>query len=618
MYEEKDARRSTTDRSSRNATLTEPPNEMQSRYSPEAQLERLFSSSTTNFSQKEAKDLIRCLCQQNTLHGMQRAEEVVERYVLLKSEEAADLMSSSEHQASVPTPLGLWKDVLSGWGHIAHKHPVAVLRMNDIMDRILQEAREAKLQQPVPTVRTKIGPSRIIFNIYLRGLARGSSVTRSAALQAHHVLNEMQTNPHLGCRPNLRSYTHVLVAYKNSCLPTAGAAVLELLEQMMEDHTTQRKEYEEKYGEFHQADLSGVKIVTPDSSAYTIALQAIVNSVGDTRRNIREFLSRIPTSLPFDAQFWATVIHAHAKLLDQEKSAAARVQIARDAELLLEKLLLIDNNSFLLSAWNSCLDAWSRVYAHGAPLECERLLKIMLHHTTLAPDTASFNTCQYAWFRSTPFHADAAQRSLELLQFQYDLGESSAQPDYRTYTIALMTQGKSNNIGQARQLLENMLSRLSGLSARPSGNPSGPFSALLSIIAKYRPPVQDGAQSLSSAIWIDTAVKVDPYWLAVSTYTEVTQDVYGINAKPNYHTFSAMLRCIAAHGTGTEKATRAHAVFDAACDAGEVSRTVVDGLFAALGKSEARQRLKDMPRIWSRNVPPSQRAFSRRKITKIQ
>ena len=107
------------------------------------------------------------------------------------------------------------------------------------------------------------------------------------------------------------------------------------------------------------------------------------------------------------------------------------------------------------------------------------------------------------------------------------------------------------------------------------------------------------------------------YDAALRTYAEVAQDLHGIGATPDHHTYSAMLRCVAAHGgSGIERQTRTREVFDSACEAGEVSRTVVDALKLAVGEADARRMLGDLPRFWSRNVPAGFRGHSTRQGAK--
>jgi hypothetical protein len=592
--------------------------------------------------------------------------------------------------------LELWQQVVYGWSVLAPKHPVAVVRMKEVVDRVVQEARIAtktrkssvdgaaalsppsssssSLQQqrrrrslPPPNA-----PTVDLFNTYLYGLSQAALSSRSAALQARQVLRDMEEyyggeEDNLGwwCRPNNKSYMNVLVAFRNSRHPGSAGAVMEVLDDMMRAHDRQRQEYEAQYGVPYHDDVNAVvggdgdsdgdprgksnrrKLVTPDQATFTVALQAIVQSMGNTRQPLREMLSAFLKGSAdavsdvgrrrrrFDDKFWVSVIHAHARLVDQERSAAERVKIAREAELvLLDEVVTAVNDDWreaphtdiVLAAWNACLDTWSRARAKEAPLECERILQTMLTGAggAPAPDTASFNSCHYAWsrFAEAPGGgaSSAAQRSNELLQLQKDLGDPARQPDFQTYALVILAFGSAGRIPEARELLEDMVSYVRELPSPPARNPAAPFSALLTSIAKQRPEVSGwdtGARGGDAApdAWVADVSDAgqDLYAMALQTYVEATKDLYGIGASADHHTFSAMLRCIAAHSSGAvEREARVKEVFDAACDSGNVSRSVVEGLTSALGEAKARALLRDMPRFWSRNVPIGDRGHSAR------
>jgi hypothetical protein len=648
----------------------------------ESQLDRFFHSASTSFSRRHVRELVNGACRMNTLRGMQLANDAVEKWILVTKAAQDDALDDApprrrrnrssastdgqddddDDDDRVParppmdkddvasTTLDLWQQVLYGWSVMAPTHPVAVVRMREVVDRVVREAilstqatsavaadaggmNFSSSQQQQGSRRSRPPPSNAptvdLYNTYLFGLAQAAGSSRSAADKARDVLEEMEGHAdRLGwwCRPNTKSYMSALVAHKNARHPNAGAAVLEILAQMIRAHNQQRERYEAQYGEPYRdgdgggGDRNRRKIVTPDHKIFTVALQAVVQSTGDTRKYLQHLLAAVPTQLS-DAKFWVTVIHAHARLVDQERSAAKRIEIASDAEQILRDYLqgsgARDDPDTVRAAWNACLDVWSRVHAAEAPTECERILQDMLSgEAGVSPDIVSFNACHHAWTKASgaKHHANAWERSLELLQLQIDLGDAASQPDYQSYALVVLACGNAHKIREARHVVDGMVARTRELASPMQRNPSAPFSSLLTSIAKASDSPAGKAASMSDAdAWeAEEAGSDSLYDAALRTYAEVAQDLHGIGAKPDHHTFSAMLRCVAKHGgPGIERQTRAREVFDAACEAGEVSRTVVEALGMAIGDANTRRMIGDLPRFWSRNVPAGLRGHSR-------
>ena len=105
---------------------------------------------------------------------------------------------------------------------------------------------------------------------------------------------------------------------------------------------------------------------------------------------------------------------------------------------------------------------------------------------------------------------------------------------------------------------------------------------------------------------VDT--ETDPYSIANKIYQHLQRDTYQIGAKVDHHAASAFLRVIAQHcAPGTaERENTARMVFEEACEAGEVSRLVIQGLEAALGdgaKDMPELQPNKRPKFWSRKVP---------------
>jgi hypothetical protein len=669
----------------------------------EARLERFFRSASDRFSRQHVADLVNGACRLNTLQGMRAAQDVVERWIVLSAAgsgtapvdgdgDGSEGHAGRDRRALSPMPedhgrndagewrdgaeensyeqfverttLDLWQQVVYGWSVLAPKHPVASVRMKEIVDRVVHEAamgQDASEEEPEtagareteaeasPYENRRLPPPNAptvdLFNTYLFGLSQASLSSRSSAVKARTVLQDMDAlarEKGWWCRPNTKSYSNVLIAYRNARMPGSAQAVMEILDDMIRAHVQQKHEYEAQYGvPYHDDDdrKNRRKIVTPDVETFTVAIQAIARSLEGTRDSLRDLLVKLTSGggWAFDAKFWVSAIRAHARLVDQERSAKTRVEIAREAErVLLDEVVApaaVDSDDgeqqqqrqpsdpeVVLAAWNACLDTWSRVQAKEAPVECERILQSMLSSRrsgavdTVAPDTTSFNSCHYAWSRSTKLHHNAPQRSLELLQLQKDLGDPKCQPDFQTYALVILANGNAGNVPGARAVLEDMISYVRGLPSPPARNPAAPFSALLTSIAKT--PASGGGTPTDPWAADSPGSGEDLYGVALQTYSEVTQDRYGVVAVPDHHTYSAMLRCIAAHTGGVERTARAREVFDAACEGGHVSRPVVEGLVSALGDEVARVMLRDVPRFWSRNVPTGERGHNRRQTGK--
>lgn len=220
-----------------------------------------------------------------------------------------------------------------------------------------------------------------------------------------------------------------------------------------------------------------------------------------------------------------------------------------------------------------------------------------------------------AWSRAHKFYEDAATRAEELLKLQLQLGKpdllgEQAMPDFQSFTITILTHAESmdpDKLDHAKRLLESLLEMVAAGDLQATRNPSAPFSAVLSAAARTPPKVKkDNVAENGFTSVVDT--ETDPYSIANKIYRHLQNDTYQIGAKVDHHAASAFLRVISQHCApgSAERENTARIVFEEACEAGEVSRLVIQALHAALGddvKDLPELQPNKRPKFWSRNVP---------------
>lgn len=195
-----------------------------------------------------------------------------------------------------------------------------------------------------------------------------------------------------------------------------------------------------------------------------------------------------------------------------------------------------------------------------------------------------------------------------MLERQWEVAQEipAAKPDFQSYTIAINSIAKSNvdeKLKLALGLLENLVQRVTNREMDVFRNPSGPFVAVLGVISRL-PPIMPGNESYDEAI----ESRSDPYSIATEIYHQMKQDVNGLGIVIDHHTFSAYLRCIAAHSPeeSTERQTNSMLTFDEACEMGQVSRLVVEAMKKIFGDNlpsiVPELSSKNYPRLWSRHV----------------
>jgi hypothetical protein len=192
------------------------------------------------------------------------------------------------------------------------------------------------------------------------------------------------------------------------------------------------------------------------------------------------------------------------------------------------------------------------------------------------------------------------------------LGDS-VKPDFQSYTVCIMAYADSslpNKVERALSLLDALLDSLGRGQVSVTRNPTAPFSAALTAISssKTQLTASESAGLISEDGFtsrVDT--DSDPYAIAKTIFAQVENDAHRIGTSADHHAVSAYLKCIAAHCApgSTEREHTAFHVFENACEAGQVSRSVIQAFKDALGpkaKDFPELQAKTPPRSWSANV----------------
>jgi hypothetical protein len=391
----------------------------------------------------EMRLLLADCCKQGTLEGMEQAHSILERlYVEKRKHQKNDPTSEySVDQSFVST-------VLYGWVHLAFKLRVAMVRMRELLDLAIDEAKhDVKVNPSV----NKFGMVTVqTYNTYLRGLSNAAMKNPQAAVAAEVTLYEMD-DLHRSLRwhtkPNTRTYSLVITAFARTNHRNAGDRALNILRRMQQQYVADVATYQEKFGtpyvpptttdqwedyQEHDEDGNGDDgddessstttatvndnkhvIAKPDAAIYTSCMQALLEHNPD--RAISLLQEAIEEGIPLDSGVFVLPINALAKKIEWEKNAKSRIDIAETAERMLghmieqwtagrivfnpkDELLNHTDNSIEVG-YNACLDVWSRAFVREGPLRCEALLHTMIDVSNGVPPTAvSFNSCYYGTF----------------------------------------------------------------------------------------------------------------------------------------------------------------------------------------------------------------------------
>lgn len=584
-------------------------------------------------------DLVKQCCRLGNLEGMKLAQDVVDRLLVEKRRmQAADMI--------IHVPVQLHQTVLFGWASMALNHRVAPSRMREVLQLAVEEAKQdAAMLGSSADSFIENQPTVSLFNTYLQGLANAARQTPQAAFDGEAMLPEMtEFNRTLGwhVKPNTRSYTHVITAFANARHKSSGQRAYNLLQKMKRVHVSEREAYENDYGtpySLQNMDSNKRHIVTPDAVVYTATIKALMTNNNSPEKVVDLLNEAINTDgLRLDNSLFTVAIRSLGSTIDTERNPKIRKEWATQADNILLMMVdfakskgfsqssddetkdstrQVDHWGSLLTSYNACMDTWARSFCAEAAPRCESILQQLIHSENIKPDTVSFNTCLYAWSRAHKFHGDAAQRAEKILTLQRELSKPDAlgdavKPDFQSFTICIMTHADSQSpdkIESARRLLDDLLECIARGELRVKRNPNAPFSAVLTAIARTlsTPPALQtesaGEDDFNSTV--DT--RTDPYSVATTIFQNLQNDVHGLGTSADHHAISAFLRCIVAHCApgSTERDHTARTVFLEACQAGQVSRPVLEAFKETLDKSSTTYsdvHASNPPKFWSRNV----------------
>lgn len=364
-----------------------------------------------DFHAVEMKKLLEDCCKKGSLEGMEEAHSILERlYVEKRNEQKLDPTSGySIDQSFIST-------VLFGWVNLATKLRVAQVRMRELLDTAIDEVKhDSKVNPSI----NKFGTITVqTFNTYLQGLANAAVNNPQAAIAAEATLYEMD---HLHrslqwhTKPNARSYGLVIHAFSRTRHRNAGDRALNVLRRLQQQYQVELKVYEEKFGtpyipptDFGQENK--YQIAAPDTAIYTSCMKALLEYKPD--RAIALLQEAIDAKIPLDGGVFVLPMNGLARKIEKEGNAKRRIELAENAQALLEKMILAWNDGKVLHnpkddligheassiqiGFNACLDVWSRAFCKEGPLRCEALLHTMIDEThNVQPTSASFNCCLY-------------------------------------------------------------------------------------------------------------------------------------------------------------------------------------------------------------------------------
>ena len=207
-----------------------------------------------------------------------------------------------------------------------------------------------------------------------------------------------------------------------------------------------------------------------------------------------------------------------------------------------------------------------------------------------------------------------------MLTFQHKISQTGdskgTMPDSQSYALVISAHSLSHSpekVVHAKRLLDLFVQHMMAGEISASGNLASPFCALFTAVARSSPcePGKSnekvGQRDAFTSV-VDTAGNA--YAIAERTYRELREDAYGISARPDHHAGSAFLKCIARHTApdSAEREATARMVLEDMCEAGEVSRLVMESLREVSPSMLDMEELQvgELPRAWTRDV---QRVF---------
>ncbi len=627
-------------------------------------------------------DLIKACGKLNSFEGMKRAQEILDRLI----EEKKYVNNSEEYKATVVIPDRPFKMVMYGWANLCRKVKFAPQRMREVLDLMTQEAEyDKKTRDAIAVSRIQDAteknsddnthednfaglscePTVDIYNTLLQGLSLAAKRSIQAAIEAEQALSKMDKmhrNRGWHTKPNTRSYSLVLNAYANSKHATAGDRAEGVLRDMMERHVYEKEEYLEEYGiEYNVSDddLNERKIVTPDTIAYTMVIQAHGSSDSAASADralllLNELIESENPKLQPDSFCFASTIHAFAKMAARKKNPGHRFEAAERAEeilwILVDELQKNPNLKASIVPFNACLNAWAQSFTPESPYRAEKLLHKLLDPelqsvTQIQPNTVSFNTCMQAWSKACKFEETAAPTKAEeflelLVKLSEEDPESKLKPDLRSFATVMNAYALSqqhDSVTQTRRLLMDLIQNGRGnyfeTNHKDKMN-AHPFTIVLKAAANTKNKDESSStENLDDDLAFggsdDTAAALDdPYTIALETYSDLLNDSFELNVSPDHFAFAEMLNVIAKHTSSEsiERRQRIEEIFGDACNAGQVSSLVVKAMQNACpneivskellrlrGSVASIESINQFPRQWTSRVPQEFRRVSSRK-----
>lgn len=569
----------------------------------------------------DLENLLTECCKLQSLEGMQLAQEVMERVMVEKGRYC-------DEQIEVFVPVTLWEVMLFGWAKMAKKQAVALERMRDIMDIIVEEGKNDQnrlidIAMPDGIETPPSQPTVYVFNTFLNGLSQASFLHQDAAIIAESTIFDMKDlNTKIGwhTKPNVRSYTYVITAHANSWHPKSGENVANILRHVRSEHKIEVAAFKRKRGidyDETKVNTTTPKIVTADATMYTVAMNAVLHSKSPPDLALEMFDYALKDGV-VDSILYSLAIKALAHKIEKTKNPRQRLRIAEQAEQYLIKAMECPENPEVspISSLNACLDVWCRSYISEMGPRSEFLLNKILE-TGLLPDCMSFHSILRAWTKSIHFHGNEAVARVEgTLRFQQALANKTnggaKYPDYQTYALVILSlvgRGE-DSVAKASELLDEMLVvKREGRFTIGPANPCSPFASLLSVTAAATKA--DYSQPDTSLVWSDNKLS-EPYELASLVYENVIRNAYQLeDLVADHHFYAAYLRNILAHvnPTAVDFENTTLRVWEHACEAGQVSRLVwplvakIPVLQKTFPETPVRKTI-DLPRFWSRNVEP--------------
>lgn len=322
-------------------------------------------------------------CKMKNLEGMQLAQEIMDRILVEKGR-------YRDEEVDVLVPARMWQIVLYGWVQLAATNAVALGRMRDLMDTIIQEAKAdvGHLKKLKLFNEDEIGPSQPTvdtFNTFLEGLAQAAITSRGAAMIAEQTIFDMKNyNTRFGwhTKPNTRSYTYAIKAHANSHHPKSGEKAIAILRHVQADHKAEAAAFREKRGvEYSQENLSTTapKIVTADAAMYSITMKAVLTSKSSFNL-LAQLLDEASQDGVADRIHYNMAMNGLAQKIENTQSPSRRLVLAERTEKLLEQSLKCAENPSAseISSVNACLNVWSRAFISEMGPRVEDLLKDML------------------------------------------------------------------------------------------------------------------------------------------------------------------------------------------------------------------------------------------------